>query len=174
MAAAAGEAIHSGDARFRATALVQRWSPFAAAAVRCWAAPLAFSLLLQSGQPHMHPSAQGGGGGRLGALSTRESPLLSRTRCSGYRGCCSPMRISHDAGIANAIWSLEMRIYVAPLRRRKRARWRSRDEANVALGTVVKLKTATSRLITTSTCAEPHGLHQQIAWPPGYLPCSCF
>jgi hypothetical protein len=59
MAAAAGEAIHSGDVRFRATALVQRWSPFAAAAVRCWAAPLAFSLLLQSGQPLMHPSAQG-------------------------------------------------------------------------------------------------------------------
>jgi hypothetical protein len=163
MAAAAGEAIHGGDARFRATALVQRWSPFATAAVRCWAAPLAFSLLLQSGQPLMHPGAQGGGGGRLGAPSTRESPLLSRTRSSGYRGCCSPMRISRDAVIANAIWSSERRIYGAPLGQRKRARWRSRDEANVALGTVVKLKTAITRLVTTSICAEPHGLYQQIA-----------
>jgi hypothetical protein len=109
------------------------------------------------------PECARGGGGRLGALSIRESPLVSRTRSSGYRGCCSPMRISRDAVIANAIWSSERRIYGAPLGQRKRARWRSRDEANVALGTVVKLKTAITRLVTTSTCAEPHGLYQQIA-----------
>ena len=71
-----------------------------------WATPLAFFLdprkrtATHASQSELEAEAAG-----AASLTTRESPLLSRTM-DGYRGCCSPMRIRTGAGSADCKYDL--------------------------------------------------------------------